>query len=314
MDFLYKFLTFFTFIFGTIGNFICFIIYSRKIFAKISITFYFKAISINNCIILLQMLRYFIQSSFNYDLELVSDFSCKLFGYMVYSTIPISTWIMVYVVFDRFVSICFFTKFKFLQKLKFKCLILSAIYFASFCIYIPVGIYYKILSNYRDMNQTIATFTCNFYKNGEFISIIDFIFSTILPSSLMVVFTSLSINVIYNSRKRFAKHVIGANRLRKDTYFALTSIFLNFVFLCTGLPTTLYGLFSLDTNHYFESLIYINCAISVFIHTLSNRIFYREFLSLLHFKLQHFRDVKLNLNLRKTKSSDENSQRFEVVN
>ena len=286
----------FTFIFGTFGNFVCFLVYSRKKFEKISVSFFFKAISINNCVILLHKLRHYIQSAFNYNLKTSSDLSCKIVSYSVYSTISISTWIMVYVLLDRFVSIKFNKKFQFLHDFKFKFFILSSIHLISFCIYIPVVIDNQLTSKYLDFNETLIMYQCDLKSLDKLISIIDLIYSTLTPFILMIVFSILSIFVIFKSRIRLQSQNTRKNRLRKDIYFAFTSIILNFVFLATNLPITLVLLIQPDDDDFIDNLVYINCSISIFIHIFTNKIFYREFLALFGIC------QKKNSNIKKSKT------------
>ena len=269
-------LTFFIFIFGTFGNLICFFVFSRKKFQKISVTFFFKAISINNCIILLHELRHYVDTAFSYNIKLISEISCKITLYLVYSTMSISAWIMVYIIIERYISIQFFKKFKFLCYFKFKCMILSLIYFLSFGIYLPVGINGRLRS--IDSNETSINKICDFNNNKNLITLIDLIYFELIPFILMIIFTSLTIFVIFQSRIRFKNQIGHTNRLKKDIYFALTSIIVNFVFLATNLTVTIHDLISYDLNIFIISLNYLQCAISFFIHMFTNKIFYKEFL------------------------------------
>ena len=122
-----KMLTFTTFFFGLSGNIICFLIYSRKTFEKISVSFYFKAVSINNIIALQQTLVNFMSLAIGdnpFYIRNISSISCKILVYLEYSTLSISTWIMVIVLFDRFMTIKFNKRFQFLDNFKLKILIL----------------------------------------------------------------------------------------------------------------------------------------------------------------------------------------------
>ena len=294
-----KILTFTTFIFGLFGNIICFLIYSRKKFEKISVSFYYKVVSINNIIVVLQTLGYFTGYIINNDyiyIRHLSNIYCKLITYIEWVTLPISTWIMVIVLFDRFMTIKFNKRFKFLENFKFKCIILISIYLASFCLYTPIAIDYKQFSYYFETNHTIDykrylyyfetnqtgfVLYCHHKDYTQLVSITDFIIFTTMPCTLMVIFTSLSILVIFKSRKRFKSQKLGENRLKKDIYFALSSIILSFLYFATNLPTTLFNLLSKEVSFSVIILQHANCAISIFIHLFTNKIFYHEFLRII---------------------------------
>ena len=96
---------------GIFGNLICFLIFSRKKLSRIPTSFYYKAIVITDCFILLNELQYFVYSVSYFDLKSVSDLSCKLIRYLKFSAKATSPWIMVYIFCITFISIKYFKKF-----------------------------------------------------------------------------------------------------------------------------------------------------------------------------------------------------------
>ena len=287
MPTLYIVIYFILYIFGIVGNTICFLIYSHQKLNKISVSFFFKAISINNCFILLQQILRLTDPAFSYDMELLSVFSCKLVKYVDFSTASINSWIMVYVLMDRLISIKFNRKFLIFYNLKFKCLILISIYLSCHCIYIPLAIDLKISSYNTDINQTDLSLKCQFDYKKELITIIDLIYSTTMPFILMAIFTSFSIHLILKSRKRFKNKIGVKDRIRKDVNFALTSIILNLIFLAAYLPQTLLPLlFEISEFDLVNNLLYVNCAVSICIHSFSNKIFRQELVALLSFNVK----------------------------
>ena len=105
----------------------------------------------NNIIVLQYTLVTFMSLAIdnNYDhIKNISNLSCKVIAYLECSMLSISTWIMVIILFDRFMTIKFDKRFKFLQNFKYKSLILVSTYLAIFSIYIPVVIDYKLIHYY----------------------------------------------------------------------------------------------------------------------------------------------------------------------
>ena len=285
MKTLEKIITLTIFTLGLYGNIICCLIYSGKKFEKISCSFYYRVLSINNILVSLYTLEYFIgfiiSDKDSHYIRHLSNIYCKLVTYIEWATLSISTWLMVIILFDRFMTIKFNKKFRFLENFKFKCLMVISIYLAIFCIYIPVAISYKLNPSYLDSNKTDLIYECTKELYIKLISTIDFIFLNTLPFALMIIFSSLSILVIFKSRNRVRNQNLDEHRLKKDVFFALSSIVLNYFYLATNLPITLMEIMSVKFTFLILLLQHFNCAISIFIHLFSNKIFYHEFLRII---------------------------------
>ena len=263
------------FFIGTFSNTTCIIMYSRKIFHQISASFYFKAISLNNLIILSLKVCFW-----NFEIQYISDKWCKFVMYMIYTIIPVSSWIMVYVLLDRFISIKFYKKFQFRHLCKFKYFILILIYLTTFCVYMPVATGYKIFKiNY--FNSTEKT-NCKSNGHSELISMIDLIYLTLLPFICMIFFTILLVFTIFQSRKRLINKIqsIDKSIQKKDIRFAFTSIFLILIFLATNLPLNMLAVFSTESSEFltfiFNLIADTNIVFNIFIHFLTNKLFRNE--------------------------------------
>ena len=290
----FSFLYGITFVIGTVGNLFCFMVYSRKNFKKISKSFYFKAMSINDILILLHELRHFIRSTSGFDMKTTADFSCKLVSYLTFTTISVSPWIKVYVLFDLFISIKYYKKFEQRNTLKFKQLVIFCIYLTSFSIYIPIAILRnKITHDDNDFNHTIELAKCGSREYKEFLSILDIFYSALLPFFLMIFFTLVLTILIFQSKNRLKNRVVTKyySCIRKDIQFALTAIGLNFLFLLTNLPAAFIEFFSgAEEKSWFkllDNLVYINAALKFFIYFSINKMFQNECMDMLrlHFKI-----------------------------
>ena len=288
----YKTSSFLIFFIGIIGNIICFLIYSLKKFRKISASFYFKSISINNSFILLGRLRYFIEVTIHSSIKEASIIFCKLTNYMMYTSISIAAWITVFVLFERFISIKFHRKFKFRNSQKFKWFILISINLISYCIYIPFYIYSKLYFNFLNTNITICYFDD---EEIQILSELHLFYSAVVPFALMVIFTFLVIYILYESGKRLLTSRILDNdkkRRRKDIQFGLTSVLLNSTFLLNNFPILLLESFHVKMSffvHYLiQSLVFLNCTVNIFIHIFSNQIFRSELFKIIR-KILNFK-------------------------
>ena len=271
------------FILGVFGNLICFLVFSRKILNKIPESFYFKAIAVTDSITLIQELRHFIRSTFDYDLRLLSNWSCKLVLYSTYSTESISNWIMVCAIFNCFISLKFNRKFEFRNNFKFKLILLAFIYLISLGSYVP----FLILGQLNNVfNQTDKILKCSYHHSEYILLTMDLVYAIVLPYILMTSFIISIAWLIFKSRQRLSSSVstIGKFRvLKKDFQFTLTLSVLILLFLATNLPTALIefqtsieiGSFS---YYLLDNAMYLNAAFKVFIYYFTHKIFRNQFL------------------------------------
>ena len=305
---IYATLTNFSLIFGLLGNFVCILVFSRKKFNEIPSSFFFKALAFNDMIILLHEIRHFVRTVFQINLKLISEVNCKMFKYILISTVPISSWIMVYIVFDRFITIKFYKRFLFRNSLKFKILILGLIYLSSFSFNIPHAIFNKILKNDGNKNKTDSSLICDLYENQDMLYMMSLFYSAIIPFIIIFIFTLALSFVIFKSRKRLYSKMSRANKnmFKKDIRLSITSIVLNTIFILTNFPFWFEEFFNIDPFLYdiLDNLVYTNCAIQVFIHIITNKIFRKEFQSILSLNLSN--DLVLTKQEVTTKSTFNN--------
>jgi hypothetical protein len=105
-------------LYGLIGNFLCFKIFSSTKLNKYPISIYFRAISIFDSLGLIQAIDFLLNVNFNFYIKKLNDTMCKIQNYYVFATAPISPWLMVIVSFDRFINSAFPKRFLFLHKFR----------------------------------------------------------------------------------------------------------------------------------------------------------------------------------------------------
>ena len=122
-------------IYGLIGNFLCYKVFSTPKLKKYPITVYFRSISVFDSIMMLNALIYFLNQKYSWDLSLLNDFFCKMRNYFLYSTGSISSWIIVFVSFDRFLFIAFPKKFQLIRKFIFQISVVAIIASYNYILY-----------------------------------------------------------------------------------------------------------------------------------------------------------------------------------
>jgi hypothetical protein len=85
---------------------ICFAVFSRQKFKRISLNLMLRVMAITDIIALMQILpTYFKYSRFNYDVRTVSTLYCKFFVYLKYFICPVKGWILVIIALERYMSV-----------------------------------------------------------------------------------------------------------------------------------------------------------------------------------------------------------------
>ena len=264
---------------GLIGNTVCFLVYSRKFFAKTSCGFYLRALSISDIAYNLAHLLTFVSRGMGFNISDYFQISCKLFFFSTYITGPISAWIEALVSFDRAVNIVAPKRFQFLQKRRNMSLIIASIVLIQFGLYAPVLFYFQLdeTVTYQNIssisNGTNETSLFNQIgkisqscqsRNPNFMQVLtwyDLINSTIFPFVAMLISTTAILAKVRATRStasvklqtissnsfpsRTAKPSCRGNRREhRDFQFAVTSISLCLLFFALNIGLTMNFLLS----------------------------------------------------------------------
>ena len=105
-------------IYGIVGNFLCFKIFTSTKLKKYPISIYFRVISIIDSLVLIEVMHFLMYFNFDFYLNKLNDTMCKIGSYFLYSIGPISPWLMVVISLDRFINSAFPKRFLFLHKIR----------------------------------------------------------------------------------------------------------------------------------------------------------------------------------------------------
>lgn len=93
---------------GTVGGIMILITMGRKSIRMTSSCDYFRALAVVDILVLyIGLMRYWLRALINVDIRKLSNWSCKLHYFSVYSLTHYSAWILVAVSIERFISVCF---------------------------------------------------------------------------------------------------------------------------------------------------------------------------------------------------------------
>jgi hypothetical protein len=283
----------FIIIFGSIGNFLVYKIYSSAALEKYSISTYFRALAIFDNLTLVSLFSVYLTNQFGIDFSQSIEFFCKFQTYFAYTNGPISAWLMAVISLDRYINIVFSKRFPIIFNKYFQLGVICSIVAFNYVYYSFLTWNSYLVSSDNGTNVTI----CNISYNYVVIAWMDFFNSTVFPFLLMIVFSLALILSIQKARARI--HANNDHRMSnvilnlRDRKFALTIILLNFLFLTFIGPVELFNIFdnfgfSVD-NMVLYNLVayatlqpyYLNYAIGFYAQMIVNKTFRKEFLRLI---------------------------------
>ena len=114
---------------GLIGNLLGILVLSRKKMDEIGPLKIYRYIFIFDSVYLLTILIPYLKFSYSIDFISEINFTCKFYYYFVYSFSPISSLLLIYILFERYLSISHPTESNLLRKNKCQFIYLIVIIF-----------------------------------------------------------------------------------------------------------------------------------------------------------------------------------------
>lgn len=219
------------------------------------------------------------------DLMIKSNIICKGFWYLTGAISIISPMILIYISFDRYISLKYLNKKELLRSNLVQLVYILVVVLANASFFLILPFSFSIQS--FTLNETNIT-VCNFNdKNIQMVIMnMDIGFRTLFPFVLMVIASGLLIYLIIMSGRRVLKSNSNENkRFKRDIKFAASSISLNLVYIILNMPVSLVlrYVYSLD-NDIFVVLYFIyftRSGINFYLLLLTNSLFNNEFKSLI---------------------------------
>ena len=124
-------------------------------------------------------------------------------------------------------------------------------------LYIPVALYKDLIpsSQLKQTQNDTITYNCGFSSSNDiqfYISLYDFINIVGLPFLLMLIFSSLLILAIFQSRNRLMRNIAEQRNFKQDIWFSVTSLSLNIIFLILNLPLSIINFSTSFSNFEFS--------------------------------------------------------------
>ena len=268
---------------GLLGNVISFVVFSRKTFSNNSISTYCRALAIFDSLVIFELIQNSGQvfSNFTFSIINLNDINCKIFFYMMalYSSIP--AWILVVFSIDKMLSMRR-NAILLLRKKSFQWSVVLAISLINLFLYIevPIKLVRQVLPFYFDY------YYCDISSLDFFTGfIIGYLFQTaIIPFAVMFVTSIVTIRLLAKSRNALTRgQKADAQRKKRDTKFAISSLAFNFIFVALKMPLVIVYTqvaFNINIDLYFYQmslfLFFLNASSNFYIHFATNSIFRRE--------------------------------------
>ena len=272
------------FIFGLVGNILGFIVLLRKNLIKIGPRIMYRLLFTMNIIVLIFMIITYLGSAYNFDLTITSKYACKLYWYLSLCVFPIPRYILIYISFEKIISIKYPTRTYFLRKTETQ-IIYFLILISFNSVYNLTSLFVLNLIEITNSTTTSLKIVC--YTNNYFLFQItnwmDIVNRVILPTILMILTSIIFLNSIWNLNQRIAQNFGTNQNLKKQISRIVSLIILNISYIIFSLPVSIVGFYFMFNDIEFLASYYLKMiaySISFYIILFTNSLFRKEFLSI----------------------------------
>lgn len=239
---------------GLVGNLVMLVVYSlsRKL-SKMSISVYFMFVAVicayHN---IFTLARYFSPVDRLID---ESNILCKLNVYLFFYLKPISAWLEILAGLDRFLSILYPFRFKFLKRPKVQVIFVVSVIFYNTCCYAKILFETNLVLNYDYYSLQYYSW-CPIFLSYE-LSMLDFLNGAAIPFVLMSILSMLTVSGVIQAHARIRLSTPNDSHSRRtlvhDVKFGVTMIVLNVLFVLFNSPYRLYYLLDIYLSIYDRS-------------------------------------------------------------
>ena len=253
--------------FGLLSNTIVFLVFRRKRFKKTVSRNFFCLMSITESIALSTLIPFNLPG-YNVEALTFSEYSCKIFTFSGYFFPAVSSWLLVLINIERFISVKHRRIIVF-GETWFQILILSILFVWNFIIYFCFTYFTGLvdeegnLVNTSSYNSTDAICGQVGLHASLTLNWVDVVNSIVLPLFFMLFCSIAIVHSIYLTRRQILRNYLTKDlkRLRRDVRFSLVIISLSVAFFVFNFPVNLSGL--LYDAIYLEMPVIVNLLIEL---------------------------------------------------
>ena len=271
---------------GAVMNLILF--FSRKILRPTSCSLYFRALSINDLLVLyIVVFPLWYTSQFNRDPTKDSNWFCKLKTYLNNSCYTLSPYLIVLACFDRLCTSSTDARLRRIATIRCAAFLVLGMTCAVFLAYFHIPIWYQLIYSPITMSSSCSISSASYTK---FTSMFLLVVLCIIPPMLMIVFCVITLILLRQRRHRIMP--VNQRRLRQRDNQLLKMLFIYVLshIICT-VPFSVSYVVLVYSQPRFTSLMIVsfqlsilllnaNFATSFYIYTLCTPFYRQEFFNL----------------------------------
>lgn len=285
----------FLLVFGTFGNVLTVFVLMQARNRKSSTSMYLTALAVSDFLVLWTgLIRQWIKYTFDIDIRALSVFGCKLHLFLIYDAFLCSSWFLVAVTVERFISVWFPHKVRAFCSPRNAGAVIAII---LVCLLLPnLHWFYGVTLNKKTSNNSQQEFACGLTNNSsysKFFALYEWIYLCVFSLIPLAIISLANVLIIlkllgrkFKTRIQVAPN-IGLVVTRRDKVSQLTVMLLtvNTVFIICTPPLSIYNIWEDDwkeraqTDHdeavikvwwaVVNMLAYLNTTLNFFLYFLS---------------------------------------------
>ena len=276
-------------IFGILANVIIIVVLSRKAFDKTPSRSLLRILAASDLSAVLGIIPYY-GSAFGISINsfvYYSNLCCKVAYFWLYYNPAVSSWLLVMISIERFISIRYRKVTLYQNKIFITCIVMF-IAFWNLLIYTQIFANTHLIDapsndNSSLANQSSSDFICDMI-NPEYKFIlgwVDMVNSALFPFLINSISTILLIESIITSRRKILANGNSRNNsaLKKDIQFSLVIVTLNIAFIFFNMPINIFLLNGYHSNSlylFLAAIFYFQFIFNILVYIFFNKIFKKE--------------------------------------
>lgn len=295
-DLIFYFLIPLIWLFGGTGSLLGLIVFFKKHMARVGPVHAYRLLFVSDLIFMLQMVNnYLNQNGLESPLN-NSPLICRIFSYLLSSTVNWSPMLLVYISIEKFISIRLPAKKNILRKMKTQLWYFILVVLINAVINLPVFFYFKLIISIRFDNKTNLTTQSYFclYENANaqrIVSLIYLVNKFLVPISLMIITSCLLIISVFKLRQRIFQNFLShsnsndTSKYKRNIRLAVASILVNLAYLVLNFPFAVYYMVPSNSQNVYTfrvvlTVFYFTYSYNFYSILLSNHLVQKELVGL----------------------------------
>jgi hypothetical protein len=262
-QFVYFILPYMIIIFGLIGNLLGLVSLAKRKQAdsEIGPIHMYRFLFIIDSVVLITFINVTMERVYSIGLVYFHFFFCKLLIFFTLSLCSLSSFVLIYILIESFLSIKYPVESNLLRKNKPQFIYTIVIFFINLLYFSPIILSYNITQlkstkiNNNNNNNVTSNLTCALESKNEIL--LTFINRILLPLILILFFSTILVYKILKSKNRINTFYNDRERrqFKNDVYLSVISISFNFIQYSFSLPLIIVSCIYDDT----QSAIFFLC-------------------------------------------------------